>query len=50
MEEFAGLIMMVLPGDRLGYYETSNVSKMRTNIYDIMNEISSLGGDYPLIG
>ena len=50
MEEFAGLIMMVLPGDRLGYYETSSVAKMRTSIYDVMNEISSLGGDYPLKG
>ena len=33
MESFAALIMFVLPGDRLSYYETSNVSKMREQIY-----------------
>ena len=50
MEEFAMLIMMVLPGDRLSYYETSDVAKMRLHIYQIMNEITALGGDYPLSG
>ena len=50
MENFAGLIMMVLPGDRLSYYMTTDVAKMRFNIYEVMNEIVSLGGDYPLSG
>ena len=50
MEDFTTVILMVLPGDRLNYYETSNVAKMRADIYQVMNEISSLGGDYPLKG
>ena len=33
MEQFSNLIMFLLPGDRLKYYETSNVAEMRLEIY-----------------
>lgn len=49
MDEFAGMLMMVLPGDRLSYYRTADVAKMRSEIYDYTNEIVDTLGFYPVL-
>ena len=50
METFASYLIMVLPGDRLSYYKTSDVTVMRENIYEVTNEIVETLGFYPLVG
>lgn len=48
LERFAAMIMMTLPGDRLSYYETSDVAVMRERILGETNDIVSALGFYPL--
>lgn len=48
LEEFAEMFMMTLPGDRLDFYKTSDVAKMRKNIYAYTNEIAAALGEYPV--
>lgn len=48
METYASELMMTLPGNRLDYYQTSDVSKMRSSIYNVTNEIVETLGFYPL--
>ena len=50
METYASYLMMVLPGDRLSYYQTSDVAKMRESIYDITNEMVETLGFFPIEG
>ena len=50
LEQYATMLVMTLPGDRLSYYKTSDVSKMRSNIYSIMNDITLTLGFYPVKG
>mmetsp|Transcript_38324 Transcript_38324/g.50277 ORF Transcript_38324/g.50277 Transcript_38324/m.50277 type:complete len:175 (-) Transcript_38324:1750-2274(-) len=49
LERFAAMLMMTLPGDRLSYYETSDVAKMREKVQDVTNEINDALGFYPVI-
>ena len=39
MENYTALFMMILPGDRLSYYKTSDVAEMRYNIFKVTNAI-----------
>ena len=48
LETFSSMWMMTLPGDRLSYYKTSSVAKMRENIYDIVNGITETVGFWPV--
>lgn len=49
MENYASQLIMTLPGDRVKYYQTSDVSKMKSEIYGISNEITGTLGFYPLV-
>ena len=44
------MFMFMLPGDRLSYYQTSDVAKMRENVYEVMNTIDETLGFWPLKG
>ena len=48
MGSYAQMLMMVLPDDRLSYYQTSDVAKMRSKVYDYTNSIVETLGFYPL--
>ena len=48
MEQYAYMIMMVLPGDRTSYYRTSDIAAMRSSIFDYVNELTQKVGFYPL--
>lgn len=48
-EQFAAQLMYILPGDRVSYYQHSEVATMRKGIYDKTNEITKSMGFYPLI-
>jgi len=50
MSNYASELVMTLPGDRMGYYETSDVSKMRSNVFEVTNDIVETLGFYPLEG
>ena len=50
LENFASMFMVMLPGDRLSYYKTSNVAKMKENIYEYMNSIDKTLGLFPMKG
>ena len=43
------MFMMTMPGDRLDFYKTSNVAKMRKNVFAYTNEIAAALGDYPVV-
>jgi len=43
------MLMMTLPGDRLSFYETSNVSEMRKNIGDVTDKIINALGFFPAV-
>ena len=40
LEMFATQFVMTLPGNRLSYYQTSDVAKMRSSIFAVTNDIS----------
>ena len=48
LDNYAQMFMMTLPGDRLSFYRTSNVAKMRSDIFSYTNEIAAALGDYPV--
>ena len=43
------MFMMTMPGDRLDFYKTSNVAKMRKDVFAYTNEIAAALGDYPVV-
>ena len=49
MRNYASQLIMTLPGDRIKYYQTSDVSKMRSEIYGVTNQIAGTLGLYPLV-
>ena len=46
--DYAGLLMMLLPGDRAEYYRTSDIAEMRASIFDVVDTITELTGFYPI--
>ena len=48
MERYASMLMMTLPGDRLSYYQTTDVAKMRESIYKYTNKITQSLGFFPI--
>ena len=50
MYQYASLIMLVIPGDRASYYQTSDVAKMRVNVFDFVDQLTLDLGFYPLKG
>ena len=49
LERFAAMLMMTLPGDRISFYETSDVAKMRKSINGVTDGIVNALGFYPVI-
>jgi len=50
LDKFSAMWMMTLPGDRLSYYRTSDVAKMRESVYSVTDEIANTVGFYPVTG
>ena len=48
LNQFASMLMMTLGKNRIKYYQTSSVAKMRENVYGKTNEITEFLGFYPL--
>ena len=48
LEDFAEMFVMTLPGDRISYYKTSDVEKLRHDVFAHTNQLASALGDYPV--
>ena len=48
LEDYAGMLMMVLPDPRLDYYESADFSKTKKSVLDYSNKIVKAMGLYPV--
>ena len=50
LDYFTAMLVMVLPGDRLSYYQTSNIAEMRSSIFGFTNGLVDELGYFPAVG
>ena len=49
MYGFSAMLAYTLPGDRMKFYETSDMAKMRQSINSEVDDVTEMIGSYPTL-